>query len=89
MMSRQPPSTLLTTATQKMQYVNKITSLLDRKNYCPKGTPNPYSDHPHSIGFDVTISAPHMVSLRKLPGYVLASIKDYFCGFSIEKHFLK
>lgn len=32
-------------------------TLTDRKHYCPR---NSYMDAPQSIGFDVTISAPHM-----------------------------
>ena len=35
---------------------------VDRGNYCSQ---NPYSDRPQSIGFGVTISAPHMVSTEQ------------------------
>lgn len=31
---------------------------VDRADFCPQ---NPYEDHPESIGYGATISAPHMV----------------------------
>ena len=41
--------------------VERIMKEVDRGNYCSH---SPYSDRPQSIGFGVTISAPHMVSNR-------------------------
>lgn len=38
--------------------VGDAMSKVDRKNYCPAG--NFYMDSPQSIGYSVTISAPHM-----------------------------
>ncbi|XP_037072539.1 protein-L-isoaspartate(D-aspartate) O-methyltransferase-like isoform X2 [Pollicipes pollicipes] len=37
--------------------VERVMRQVDRGNYCPH---NPYSDRPQSIGYGVTISAPHM-----------------------------
>jgi len=38
-------------------HVERIMAQVDRGNYCPH---SPYSDRPQSIGYGVTISAPHM-----------------------------
>ncbi|CAO1620038.1 unnamed protein product [Sympodiomycopsis kandeliae] len=41
--------------------VKRAMTLVDRKNYClPSGASQAYSDSPQSIGYSVTISAPHM-----------------------------
>ena len=48
--------------TQKM--VKKVMAATDRKYYCPNGAA--YQDSPQSIGYGVTISAPHMVSTNYL-----------------------
>lgn len=61
--------------------VERIMKQVDRGNYCPH---NPYSDRPQTIGFGVTISAPHMhayalenLSSRLQPG---ASVLDIGSG---------
>ena len=41
----------------KSPEVEKAMRAVDRGNYC---TRSPYVDSPQGIGFDVTISAPHM-----------------------------
>ena len=41
--------------------VEKAMRAVDRGNYCPF---NPYYDSPQSIGYQATISAPHMVSIN-------------------------
>lgn len=43
-------------------------SIVDRGNYCKN---HPYMDAPQSIGYDVTISAPHMHA------YALELLKDH------------
>lgn len=54
---------------------------VDRGNYVSK---NPYSDAPQSIGYGVTISAPHMV--RRLIDTIVAFVSDQWdyqlCNFS-------
>jgi len=42
----------------KSDKVEKIMKSVDRGNYV---STNPYLDQPQSIGYGVTISAPHMV----------------------------
>ncbi|XP_043188317.1 protein-L-isoaspartate(D-aspartate) O-methyltransferase-like isoform X1 [Amphibalanus amphitrite] len=61
--------------------VERIMRQVDRGNYCAH---NPYSDRPQSIGYGVTISAPHMhayalenLSSRLQPG---ASVLDIGSG---------
>jgi len=44
----------------KSQKVKDVMLQVDRGNYAKK---SPYMDAPQSIGYGVTISAPHMVSL--------------------------
>ena len=41
--------------------VERAMRAVDRGNYCPF---NPYYDSPQSIGYQATISAPHMVSIN-------------------------
>lgn len=41
-------------------------TFVDRGNFCPF---NPYRDAPQSIGYGVTISAPHMVKIYYLKSY--------------------
>lgn len=47
----------------KTSAVKKLMLDTDRAFYCPR---DPYQDTPQSIGYDATISAPHMVILNIL-----------------------
>lgn len=53
----------------KSDLVARTMTATDRKHYCPH---NSYQDAPQSIGFDVTISAPHMhaFALELLEGHL-------------------
>lgn len=44
----------------KSEKVESVMKQVDRGNYVSN---NPYMDAPQSIGYSVTISAPHMVSI--------------------------
>jgi protein-L-isoaspartate(D-aspartate) O-methyltransferase len=52
----------------KSHVVERAMLRVDRKFYCPEG---PYFDLPNSIGYGVTISAPHMHA------YALELLKDH------------
>jgi protein-L-isoaspartate(D-aspartate) O-methyltransferase len=61
--------------------VQQVMLSCDRGDYAPS---DPYEDRPQAIGFDATISAPHMhaIALQALVGHLTpgASVLDVGCG---------
>ncbi|CAG9332814.1 unnamed protein product [Blepharisma stoltei] len=67
----------------KSSKVKSILKAVDRKDFIPSENPA-YDDHPQKIGFNTTISAPHIhaISLELLEKWLIpgASVLDIGCG---------
>jgi protein-L-isoaspartate(D-aspartate) O-methyltransferase len=63
----------------KSEHVRTAMLAVDRGDFAPS---HPYDDSPQGIGHGATISAPHMVCVRKhkLSSYVYSTAKHWNCS---------
>jgi len=71
----------------KSDRIERIMKSVDRGNYVSM---HPYLDQPQSIGYGVTISAPHMVIYNILIWFLLSYKQDLnFITLKIQKYVFK